>query len=261
MTTLEQFAFQIPLYTQNSLPDDLQLKAILYGVKAYKIDGHCPKCGKNTTFFGDPERWDIDDQWSGVYDTLREYTGYQILEMTCARNHDHKLKYYYFLGENHVEKVGQDPSLADIANDEAAAYRSILSKTDAAELHKAIGLAAHGIGIGSFVYLRRIFERLIYERFSSFSEEKEWDRQAFGKLRMNEKVEFLKGYIPDFLYDHRELYSILSKGIHELSDEECLKVFEPIKLSLKIILEEDKKKKDELALQKKASDAIKAIRG
>lgn len=261
MTTLEQFAFQMPLYTKTPLPADLKLKAFLYGVRSFKIDGHCPRCRKNTTFFNTVNAWNIDDSRTDSYKRLQALTGYNALEMTCSRDHSHRIRYWFYLGRNDVEKVGQDPSLADIANDEAANYRSILSRTDATELHKAIGLAAHGVGIGSFVYLRRIFERLIYERFSSFSEEKEWDSQEFGKLRMNEKVEFLKGYIPDFLYDHRELYSILSKGIHELSDEECLKVFEPIKLSLKIILEEDKKKKDELALQKQASDAIKAIRG
>jgi hypothetical protein len=36
-------------------------------------------------------------------------------------------------------KIGQYPSLADVANDGSKVYRSVLKD----ELHKAIGLAAH----------------------------------------------------------------------------------------------------------------------
>jgi hypothetical protein len=50
-----------------------------------------------------------------------------------------------------VQKIGQFPSLADIANDESKTYRSVLTKRDSSEFHKAIGLATHGVGIGSFV--------------------------------------------------------------------------------------------------------------
>ncbi len=53
-----------------------------------------------------------------------------------------------------IEKVGQYPSLATIANDEVSQYRKDMNPIDAQEFHKAIGLAAHGVGVGSFVYLR-----------------------------------------------------------------------------------------------------------
>ena len=71
-------------------------------------------------------------------------------------------------------KIGQYPSLADIANDESRTYRSVLDETDGAELHRVIGLAAHGVGVGSFVYLRRILERLIAGRFHSFKQQEGW---------------------------------------------------------------------------------------
>ena len=38
-------------------------------------------------------------------------------------------------------------------------YDKELRKPDLKEFTRAIGLAANGVGIGSFVYLRRIFER------------------------------------------------------------------------------------------------------
>jgi hypothetical protein len=258
MSTLEQFAFQTPLYSKIDLPKDLILKAILRGSRHFKVDGHCPRCGKSSTFSGGSSNLNLQFESSDV-EKLRTFKGYESLVMTCARHDQHKLRYWFLLMPDTVEKVGQHPSLADIANDEAATYRSVLNKNDASELHKAIGLAAHGVGIGSFVYLRRIFERLIYDRFESFKGVEGWDDADFFKLKMDEKVKFLKGHIPNFLYENRRLYVILSKGIHELSDEVCLKAFEPLKLSIKIILEEDKKKKEELEMQQAAADAIKAF--
>ena len=178
------------------------------------------------------------------------------MTLTCARDADHKIRIWYAVSQQSLIKYGQTPSLADIANDEASTYRGVLNTTDSAELHKAIGLAAHGIGIGSFVYLRRIFERLVKNRFEEFKEVEKWDDADFLSLRMDEKVKFLEGHLPNFLVENRKLYGILSKGIHELSDDICLKVFEPIKLSIKIILEEDKKKQEDLKLRKIAAEAV-----
>jgi hypothetical protein len=259
MSTLEQFAFQTPLYSKIELPKDLILKAILYGVRPYNVDGYCPECGKSSTFSGGNTKWNLTNEDSDYVRKVRRFNGYKSMEMTCARDKNHKLIYWFLLMPNTVEKVGQHPSLADIANDEAATYRSVLNKSDASELHKAIGLAAHGVGIGSFVYLRRIFERLIHHRFESFKNVEGWDEPKFLKLGMDDKVKVLKGHIPTFLFDNRKLYGILSKGIHELSDEVCLKAFEPLKLSIKIILEEDKKKNEELEMQQAAAEAIKAF--
>lgn len=144
-----------------------------------------------------------------------------------------------------IQKVGQFPSLADIANDEANKFRSVLNKEDSSELHKAIGLAAHGVGIGSFVYMRRIFERLVYSRFHEAKDANQWNEEEFLRLRMNEKVHFLSGHLPSFLVENSRIYSILSVGIHELSEAQCLSYFEMLKQSIIIILEEDKARKEE----------------
>lgn len=260
MATFEQFAFQIPLYTKLELPDDLELKALFCGYNVKKVDGFCPECGKISTFtLYNNTKVTMANRESPTFKQVSGSEGYNSLEISCARNHSHKIRFWFYLGERSVVKVGQDPSLADIANDEAATYRNVLNKETAAELHKAIGLAAHGVGIGSFVYLRRVFERLVYGRFNEFKQAEGWKDEDFFNLKMDDKVKFLKGHIPDFLYENRKIYGVLSKGIHELSEDVCLRVFEPLKLSIKIILEEDQKKKDELALRQKTAEAIKAI--
>lgn len=73
----------------------------------------------------------------------------------CTRYNDHRLVFYYLINQGTIQKVGQFPSFADIAVDESKQYTKLLSSEDAAEFHKAIGLAAHGVGIGSFVYIRK----------------------------------------------------------------------------------------------------------
>ena len=107
------------------------------------------------------------------------------------------------------------------------------------ELTKAIGLAANGIGIGAFVYLRRIFEYLVFEAFEIAKTEKlDFDVNAFAVVRMNEKIQMLSGFLPSFLVENYAIYGILSKGVHELSEEECKEYFAVLKLSIEMMLEE-----------------------
>ena len=85
-----------------------------------------------------------------------------------------------------------------MANDESRVYRTLLDKSDA-ELHRAIRLAAHGVGIGSFVYLRRILERLIYQRFKALQATTGWSDDEFRHRRMDEKIYLLKEHLSEFL--------------------------------------------------------------
>ncbi len=253
---LEKFVFGVPLYVSCELPSDTNLKAQLDGYYSGKVDGYCTECERSTTFSMYSNRRNLGTK-DDLFRALKKRRGFEKVSLECARNNNHKITVWFLFEDEAVRKVGQFPSLADIANDEARTYRQVLNKGDAAELHKAIGLAAHGVGVGSFVYLRRIFENLVYERFNEFKDAEGWVEADFSTLRMDEKVAFLKDHLPHFLFENRKLYAILSRGIHELSEEVCLKAFEPLKLSIKIILEEDKKKREELELRKLASDAIK----
>jgi hypothetical protein len=51
-------------------------------------------------------------------------------------------------------------------------------------------------------------------------------------------------------------YAILSKGIHELQEKECLVAFEMLKHATFFILDEDKHKIEQLELRRKAEQAI-----
>lgn len=73
---------------------------------------------------------------------------------------------------------------------------------------------------------------------------------------MKEKIEMLKESIPEFLVSNKALYSILSKGIHELSENECLEMFPVMKTSIEYILYEIKAKQELDEKKKKLSDQI-----
>jgi len=138
-------------------------------------------------------------------------------------------------------------------------YRQVLDPADAAELHKAIGLAAQGIGVGSFVYLRRVFERLIANR--KFRDVESWSDIDLVGRSTEETIELLRGHLPSFLVKNRKVYSILSKGIHDLEEEERLKAFEFMKHSIFFILDENKRKGEELEVRLKVEKAIASFSG
>jgi hypothetical protein len=78
----------------------------------------------------------------------------------CTRVPVHKLRFFVQIKDAKIMKIGQYPSLADLQGVEIKKYRKTLGDAKYAEFNRAIGLSAHGVGIGAFVYLRRIFESL-----------------------------------------------------------------------------------------------------
>ena len=128
--------------------------------------------------------------------------------------------------------------IADFHIHEIKQYDKIISKEKLKEFTRAIGLAANGVGIGSFVYLRRIFESLILSTYTEHKDSIEIPETKFISLRMEEKIQTLKNYLPKFLIDNKSLYSILSLGIHELNEQDCLIYFETVKVGIEIILDE-----------------------
>ncbi len=71
----------------------------------------------------------------------------------------------------------------------------------------------------------------------------------------------LKSYLPDFLVRNPALYSILSLGIHELTEQKCLANFEALKNGITIILDERIAQRQEAQRIKAAEIAIAKITG
>ncbi len=213
------------------------------------IEGYCPSCKKNTT-------------WRASWPTPLATNGPETITLRCRRIDSHRA--YVFVvrkerGHTFI-KTGQFPA-ASISH--GAEYLKSLFKhthhSDADEFGLALRAAAEGYGIGSLVYLRRIFERLIRTRIDEAVEQGELKKEQFRGKGMREKINLLKDHLPDFLVEHSQIYAILSKGMHELTEEECQRHFDTLQQSIRMIVEEDNEARDRLERRRALSVSIREI--
>lgn len=185
------------------------------------------------------------------------YTEYNDMYRVSLKNKRKESEILIFLVAevaNKLIKIGQLPSLATLQTAEVSEkYRTTLGEKYST-FTRAIGLSAHGIGAGSLIYLRKIFADLIDETYQKQSESLSITQQEYKDLRMDGRVEALKTFLPKQLVDMKVIYSILSAGVHDLTEDECLLYFGPLKLSIELILDEviQEKAKDEREASVKA---------
>lgn len=246
------FLIEVPLYEVVEYEDDdLELgRQIVYFDENF--DSYCPECNSHSIFerhWGHSKRINYD---SAVWVDCGVFS----VEIKCTRDREHRQLFLFKAVGQTLQKIGQYPSIAELNLFDVKKYSKVLENKYFRELTKAIGLASHGVGVGSFVYLRRIFEFLIEESHEKLSGEQEWDEEAYKRSRMNEKIEMLSTELPGFLVENKSMYAILSKGIHELSENDCLKAFPIIKIGIEIILDE---KIEKLNKENKLAEAKKAL--
>lgn len=257
LPNISDFYLNVPLYKSFTF-NDQQRGALLelYHFKGH-IDCYCILCQQPSVFHTDNSVMLLLAPDSNPSPRLVGENNRIIQhEFSCSRNEEHQLFFFFLIHNNTITKIGQYPSLADLAAVEIRKYRSILGNDLWLEFSKAVGLTSHGIGIGAFVYLRRIFENLVEEAHQRQIAFNGWDEDLYKKSRMDEKISLLKHSLPDFLVENKSVYSILSKGIHELKEDECLGIFPKIKLGIELILDE---KLEQLQHEKKIKLASKEI--
>ncbi len=265
---LEELVWEKSLYSgvevaEGNLSSHKILYDILYGSQTH--DAHCVMCGRPSTFKRDG-RDDIFElysntgkslNWGNKTDPSLE-TWQQSVQFWCQRDNGHGYTFFFDLRNGVLQKVGQVPSLEDISGADLEKYRKVLDKQHFSDLRRAGGLASHGIGIGAFVYLRRIFEKLIFDHYKQFAETY-GPIENFENLRMLEKVEALSGVLPEAAQEFKQVYSILSKGVHELDEETCKTYFPVVKAIIISILEEDLQNKAKAEAAANARRAMQQI--
>lgn len=241
-----EFYFETPLY------ESIKIENLSENILNDDVDAYSAKNKSETTYeISSARMTDI------IYSKFYHY--YKIA-LTCKRKGNDILRFFIYTDDNIIIKLGQEPSLADIQFAEIGKkYDKYLPQDEIKEFKKAIGLAAHGVGAGSFVYLRRVFENLIYETFNKHKSDIEISKEDFLTKRMVEKVDVLNKYLPSQLIEMKSIYSILSKGVHELSEQDCLKYFPALKLSIELILDQKIKIEEESKRDKAAKKQIEDI--
>lgn len=216
------------------------------------IDVYCPSCRRETVFNPVKRK---DDWYDSGYEIIP--TGVQYAHFRCSRSECGSDLFFVFriTGEA-VTKIGQSPSIADLLSPDIKKYSAMLDSSLIVDWQRAIGLKAHGIGAGSYVYLRRIIENMVNDAYTVALKDKKIDPETYSKARWPEKIKMLPGYLPNYLVNNAKVYSVLSIGVHELSEEECMDYFDVMHTSIEIICEE---KLAELQRNKKAKKGAKAL--
>ncbi|MEO8885746.1 MAG: hypothetical protein ABI367_06760 [Mucilaginibacter sp.] len=252
------FIFQLPLYREIEI-DKANSDSFIQLMRFNgSIDEYSPVLKENTTYKIDNRP--SNDISAGYDHYVSLYKGFRKFELICTRNGNRMVIYLRVFETKKdvffVEKIGQFPSIADLEIAKIKEYSIILKNDKLKEISKAVGLAAHGVGIGSFVYLRRVFEFLIEEAHSIAKEDEGWDESKYLAHRISDKIELLSHHLPTFLVENKGLYGILSKGIHELTEDECLSYFEIVKVGIEFILDE---KLEKALKEKKIAEAKRRI--
>ena len=244
---MKEMYFEIPLYKILEFNDSEEdkVKSLLSFIN-YKglIDGYNPQLNENTSY-------QVSTTNSTSYGYLSGYEGFIQRVLKCVRT-SYTITTYFLLERELIEpeeddditiyrfqKIGQYPTIADLEIGRYKKFSKLLSKEYLRELNKAIGLSANGVGIGSFVYLRRIFEKLIENYHIEAIKTNNWNEEKYSNSRISEKIELLKNHLPEAVVKYQKVYSIISKGIHELEEQECLMYFPIVKDAIIAILEQD----------------------
>jgi len=251
----EELLIKTPLYTSLKLGASRSANEALYAFmnSDKRLDIFCPQCKRECVMSGGRAGVEIK-----TYDAMREDRSFT-KTFHCQRDPSHTFRFIFEIQNGFLQKIGQYPSMADIDEGHVSHYRGVLDRSHYRELSRAIALTSHGVGIGSFVYLRRIFEDLVEDAHGVAQKTDGWDDTSYEGARMSDKIQILRHFLPEFLVEQRVLYGIMSKGIHELSEEECLSHFPVVKAGIEIILDQrlaEKKQKQKLEDAKKAIGKI-----
>jgi len=248
-----EFFLRVPLYKEYAVAEESALTLLQMEFFSGRMDAYCPQCKADSIF--------VAVQKNVQQPRQELFTGYNHffwVQLTCSRDQSHQLTYIFRVWGGTVQKIGQFPSLADLSLHDIKKYSAVLGEERFREFTRAIGLAAHGIGVGSFVYLRRIFEFLVEEAHGLARSDPAWDDENYQRSRMGEKIALLEKQLPQFLVQNHSLYGILSKGLHELGEDDCLQAFPIVKVGIEIILDG---KLEEMQKSRKLKEAEKAIQG
>ena len=184
--TTQEFIFNLPLYTKVKLSEGHLLNDLTSN--ALYVDGYNPLRGADSTF-------SLEESINPLYVPNK---GVETICLVCQRYQDNMYVMIFIdRVKDYIEKVGQYPSVADIHIAQVKQYKKVLGESYIKDFTKAIGLAANGIGTGSFVYLRRVFEHLVSEIAEEAIKEGRLNKGQFETSRMDSKLRFLSDYLPE----------------------------------------------------------------
>ncbi len=207
------------------------------------LDLYCPTCHDNKTFIRRRFKGNdiISKVWDGgfYHDRIRDIV---YICPTCGK----ELFFSFIYIGNSVIKLAQYPSFFEVSRDELKKYQKndLIDKESFAEIYKAEICASESYFVASYTYMRRVYENMLLNVFNQNIEEIGITEEEYRKLRSDEKMEKIKPFLAIDEEIYKPLYSLLSAGIHSLTEDECCQEYSLLKSILLDILEEQKAKKE-----------------
>lgn len=227
------------------------------------LDCYCPKCRQTATFWTVMKTEEVRHAQivhasvPASFVPAKEPEDRFTITLACSRVPDHRLEFYFAVKDQNLQKVGQVPSVADLAVGELQRFRRVADEETLMALQSAVILHAHGFGIGAFAYLRRAFEHVIEEaHHQAVAKETGWDEEAFKDAYMSDKIVMLKNHLPEILVRNAALYGILSTGVHELREDKCKAHFPIIREGIEYILEMAIQKREQEHRERKITSEV-----
>jgi len=230
------FYFETPLYEELKYSQIQKIGELM----SNDVDAYSAKNNTDTTYSIN-FAWIVKTETKYVNIHTEYYAGFALVTLQCKRKNNDVLRFFILNDQinKKIIKVGQMPSIADLQfSDIERKYENVLEKQYLNEFKKSIVSASHGYGVAAFIYLRRIFENLIFQTFQHNIAEFDILETDFIPKRMEDKIDILKKCLPSQLVTMKSIYGILSLGIHQLDEDECLSYFHPLKLSVELILDQ-----------------------
>lgn len=249
----------MPMYKINTLSGDVgdALLQIMRMNEAFRC--YCNDCKTESVFSGE------------LSNNLRYVSNLNLLNcengptelsfekrFICQLHNDHVITLSFKVIGSSIQKIGQYPSVADMQSAKYARYQKPLGKAEFAELKKANLLHSFSMNIGAFIYLRRIIENLVLAAYQDNKSECDQECGNFAGLHFDKKVKMLSKYLPPFFTNNPHIYGLISKGVHELSEEECAEYYEMLLSGVLMILEEKEAKDAKLRRQKEIERSLAA---
>jgi hypothetical protein len=252
----EEACLRAPLYRVLASGADIPDFLAKLNNAALRYDAYCVGCEREATFRRDFAG--VPLRLPAVHIDHTKLPQVQVLIAACTRRH-HFQFFVFAPYRGGIAKIGQSPSLADLVAEDLRRYREVLDKSDLSELETASRLFSHGVAIGAFVYLRRIFERLLGRARDEYS-------SNHGPLKPEPKsteewVLALKEFLPKEVVDNRKAYGILSKGIHELDEDSCERYYPVMRAVIMEILQREISRREEAKASAELRNAVASIVG
>lgn len=233
---IKEFLENVPLYVWR----EFEKPANLGNLRISEIDAFCEKCDQSRPFQDFRPTGGGPGPGTGSYSFGRAIQGLQTgtshLEFTCVSCKKSMREYhveqivdgetirFQKYGELPKKQLERNPVLQRFLEDDLENYE------------KAVVCLSHEYGVAAFAYFRRIVENNINKLLDLVQEDAQSSSAntkliELDKLRenspMGDKIKIANHALPEYLNPSGQnplgrLYKVLSEGVHEFSEEECL---------------------------------------